>query len=165
MPGSTLTVWRFESADGAHGAVQALEEMQRGNLLTVVDYATVSWEQGKKKPTTKQTSPTTATGALSGAFWGMLFGLIFFVPLLGAAVGAAAGAVAGSLADVGIDDGFIKKVRAKVTPGTSALFLMTSGTVLDRVTAGFTAQGPSELICTNLSEEQESALRRVFANE
>jgi uncharacterized membrane protein len=165
MTQSTLTVWKFDTPDGARGAVRALEDMARENLLTVVDYATVSWEQGKKKPTTKQGSPTAAAGALGGAFWGMLFGLIFFVPLLGAVVGVAAGALAGSMADVGIDDGFIKKVRDRVTPGTSALFLMTSNTVVDRVKDRFAAQNPSELIYTNLSEEQESALRQVFAEE
>jgi uncharacterized membrane protein len=165
MPKSTLTVWKFESPGGAADAVRVLEDMQRENLLTVLDYATVSWEEGKKKPSTKQGTSTTATGALGGAFWGMLFGLIFFVPLLGAAVGVAAGALTGSMADVGIDDAFIKKVRSRVTPGTSALFLMTTDTVVDRVKEGFTAQAPSELIYTNLSEEQESALRRVFEEE
>jgi uncharacterized membrane protein len=165
MPQSTLTVWKYEAPDGARGAVRALEDMQRQNLLTVLDYATVSWEQGKKKPSTKQGSSTTSAGALGGAFWGMLFGLIFFVPLLGAAVGVAAGALAGSMADVGIDDEFIKRVRSEVTPGTSALFLMTSGAVLDRVKEGFRATEPSELIYTNLSEEQETALRRVFEEE
>jgi uncharacterized membrane protein len=165
MPESTLTVWKFDSPDGARSAVRALEEMQRENLLNILDYATVSWEEGKKKPSTKQGSPTTSTGALGGAFWGMLFGLIFFVPLLGLAVGAASGALAGSMADVGIDDGFIKRVRDTVTPGTSALFLLTSGTVLDRVKDRFSAEKPSELVYTNLSEEQESALRRVFAEE
>ena len=165
MPQATLTVWKFETAEGAAGAVRVLEDLQGQNVLVVLDYATVSWEKGKKKPTTRQGSPTTAPGALGGAFWGMLFGLIFFIPLLGAAVGAAAGALAGSMADVGIDDGFIKKVRDEVTPGTSALFLMSSGAVLDRVKEGFAAQRPSELIYTNLSEEQESALRWVFEEE
>jgi len=165
MAQSTLTVWKFESPEGARGAVRALEDMQSQNLITILDYATVSWEEGKKKPTTKQGSPTTSTAALGGAFWGMLFGLIFFVPLLGAVVGAATGAFAGSMADVGIDDDFIKRVRNEVTPGTSALFLLTTNAVLDRVKEGFTAQNPSELIYTNLSEEQESALRQVFEEE
>jgi uncharacterized membrane protein len=163
MPQSTLTVWKFDSPEGAGGAVRALQEMQRDGLITVLDHATVSWEQGKKKPTTRQGSPTGSTGALGGAFWGMLFGLIFFVPLLGAAVGAAAGALAGSMTDVGIDDDFIKKVRSQVTPGTSALFLLSSGAVLDRVKDRFAAEKPSELIYTNLSEEQDAALRQVFA--
>jgi uncharacterized membrane protein len=162
---STLTVWKFDTPEGARDAARALEEMQRENLLTVLDYATVSWEEGKKKPVTRQGSATTSTAALGGAFWGMLFGLIFFVPLLGAAVGAASGALAGSMADVGIDDGFIKKVRDRVTPGTSALFVLTANTVIDRVKDRFAAEGPSELIYTNLSEEQENALRQVFEEE
>ena len=101
MPQSTLTVWKFANPEGARDAVRTLEDMQKQDLLTILDFATVSWEEGKKKPTTKQGSPTTSAGALGGAFWGMLFGLIFFVPLLGAAVGAATGALTGSLADVG----------------------------------------------------------------
>ena len=165
MPQSTLTVWKFDSPGGAHEAIGTLEDMQKQGLLTILDFATVSWEPGRKKPTTKQGAPTAAAGALGGAFWGMLFGLIFFVPLLGAAVGAATGALTCSLADVGIDDDFIKQVRAEVTPGTSALFLMTTGAVIDRVKAGFAAHEPSQLIYTNLSEEQESALRRVFVEE
>jgi uncharacterized membrane protein len=164
MTQSTLTVWKFDTPDGARGAVRTLENLQKQNLITVLDYATVSWEADKKKPTTKQGSPTSSSAALGGAFWGMLFGLIFFVPLLGAAVGAASGALAGSLADVGIDDDFIKGVRHEVTPGTSALFVMTTGAVLDRIKGDF-AQQPSELIYTNLSEEQETALRRVFEEE
>ncbi len=165
MPQSTLTVWKFANPEGARDAVRTLEDMQKQDLLTILDFATVSWEEGKKKPTTKQGSPTTSAGALGGAFWGMLFGLIFFVPLLGAAVGAATGALTGSLADVGIDDDFINRVRAEVTPGTSALFLMTTGAVIDRIKPGFAAHEPSELIYTNLSAEQESALRSVFEEE
>ena len=162
---STLTVWKFASPQGALEAARALVEMQTENLLVIRDYATVSWEEGKKRPVTKQGAPTKSAGALGGAFWGMLFGLIFFVPLLGAAVGAASGALAGSLTDVGIDDHFIKKVRGAVTPGTSALFLLTSDTVIDRVKERFAAEGPTDLIYTNLSAEQEAALRQVFEEE
>lgn len=164
MPQSTLTVWKFDTPDGARGAVKALEDMQRENLLTVLDYATVSWEKGKKKPATKQGSPTSSTGALGGAFWGMLFGLIFFVPLLGAAVGAAAGALAGSMADVGIDDGFIKKVKESLTEGTSGLFLLSSSGIEDRIRQRFIGTN-AELISTNLSDEDEERLRAVFAED
>jgi len=100
-------------------------------------------------------------GALGGMFWGMLFGLIFLVPLLGAAIGAAMGALTGALTDVGIDDDFIKRVREKVTPGTSALFVLTSDAVLDRVADEFRGTH-AELISTNLSAEQEAGLRHAF---
>jgi uncharacterized membrane protein len=49
------------------------------------------------------------------------------MPFLGAAMGAAGGALGGSLNDVRIDDDFIKQVREKMTPGTSALFALTRG--------------------------------------
>ncbi len=73
------------------------------------------------------------------------------------------GPFAGSLTDVGIDDTFINKVRDQITPGTSALFVMTSDAVVDKVHAAFAGHQPGELIFTNLSNEQETALREVFA--
>src|SRR5688572_9820544 len=98
-------------------------------------------------------------GALDGAFWGMLFGLIFFIPILGLAIGAAMGALTGSMADVGIDDKFINEVRGKVTEGTSALFLMTSGAVVDKVAEAVKADASKfELIASNLSTEEEEKL-------
>ena len=160
---STLSVWKFETADGADDAEKILLDLQKQNLVTVVDAAVVSWDVDAKKPKTRQLNSTTGAGALGGSFWGLLFGLIFFVPLLGAALGAATGALAGSLSDAGIDDGFINKVRDQVTPGTSALFVMTSDVVVDKVKDAFAGHGPDDLIFTNLSDEQEAALRDVFA--
>src|SRR3954449_5802818 len=162
---ATLTVWKFDSAGGADGAVVTLERLAKEELIKIHDAATVSWPEGKKKPKTHQLTSTAGPGAMGGAFWGMLFGLIFFVPLLGAALGAATGALSGSLADVGIDDGFINKVRDQVTPGTSALFVMSSDAVMDKVRDAFAGHQPSDLIFTNLSDEQETALREVFAQD
>lgn len=160
---ATLTVWKFSSVDGAERAQDALVQLQKQELIQVLDVATVSWEPGKNKPRTKQGRSTTAAGALGGTFWGLLFGLIFFIPLIGAAIGAAAGAMGGALTDVGIDDDFIDSVRSQVTPGTSALFALTSGAVLDRVHEALAEQGfDGQLISTNLSAEEEAKLRAAF---
>ena len=161
---ATFTVWKFNDADAAERAVQTLSQLQSEELIKVQDAAVVSWEEGKKKPKTRQLRNLGAAGALGGAFWGLLFGLLFFVPLLGLAIGAAAGGLAGSLTDVGIDDKFIDRVKQSVTPGTSALFLLSSDAVIDKVKDAF--QGAhAELIHTNLSDEQEAALRDAFAEE
>lgn len=160
---ATLTVWKFSTAEGAAVAETTLERLQKEELIQVHDAATVSWPEGAKKPKTRQLASMTGAGALGGAFWGLLFGLLFFVPLLGMAMGAAAGAIGGSLTDVGIDHDFIKSVRAKVTPGTSALFVLTSDAVLDKVHEAFEGQHP-ELIHTNLSTEEEARLRDVFTD-
>ncbi|MCP3423730.1 DUF1269 domain-containing protein [Nocardioides pinisoli] len=160
----TLTVWKFDTASGADDATETLRELSSQHLITIHDAATVRWDEGKRKPKTKQLHNLAGEGALGGAFWGMLFGLIFFVPLLGAAIGAASGALAGSLRDVGIDDSFIDRVRDEVTPGTSALFVMSSDAVMDKVREAFSTNRP-ELIFTNLTNEQEDAIRHAFADE
>ena len=161
---ATLTVWKFDTADGAQRAEDVLKGLSKQELITLHDAAVVSWEVGKKKPHTRQAASLTGAGAMGGAFWGLLFGLIFFVPLLGMAVGAAAGALTGSMADVGIDDEFIKQVRDQVQPGTSALFLLSSGAVLDKVHDAFDCVN-AELIQTNLSNEDEAKLREVFSEQ
>jgi uncharacterized membrane protein len=160
---ATLTVWKFDSPTGADEAVGTLESLAKQELIKVHDAATVSWEPGKKKPKTRQLHSLTGAGAMGGMFWGMLFGLIFLVPLLGAAIGAASGALAGSLADVGIDDDFINSARDKITPGTSALFLMSSDAVQEKVKGAFADRGQPELIQSNLSAEQEAELREMIA--
>ncbi|MGH9116568.1 MAG: DUF1269 domain-containing protein [Acidimicrobiales bacterium] len=161
---ATLTVWKFNTPEGAEQAVATLESLQKQGLIKVHDAATVTWPADKKKPRTRQLASTTGAGALGGAFWGLLFGLLFFIPLIGLAVGAAGGALAGSLADVGIDDDFIASVRTKITPGTSALFVMTSDAVVDKVHEAF-AGTEMELIQTNLSNEEEAKLREAFQED
>lgn len=161
---ATLTVWKFPTPEGAAQAEQTLGRLQAQALIKVHDAAVVSWEPGKKRPKTRQLHNLAGAGALSGGFWGLLFGLIFFVPLLGLVVGAAAGALSGSLVDVGINDDFIAGVRQQVTPGTSALFVLTSDAVLDKVHEAFAGQD-MELIQTNLSSDEEAKLREVFTED
>ncbi len=134
---STLSVWRFDSPEGAENAVGTLKGLATQQLVTIHDAATVSWPSEAKKPKTRQLHDLAGSGALGGAFWGMLFGLLFLVPLLGVAIGAAAGALIGKFSDVGIDDDFIKRTRDEITPGTSALFVLTSDAVRDRVQEAF----------------------------
>ena len=161
---ATLTVWKFENPTGAQEALTILEDLQKQALINVQDAAVVSWPEGAKKPKTTEMHDTTVAGGLGGAFWGLLFGLIFFIPLLGLLVGAAAGALGGSLADVGINNDFIDQVKQKVTEGTSALFLMASDAVPDKIKPALADLKP-ELIQTNLSNEQEAQLRQAFGQD
>jgi uncharacterized membrane protein len=161
---ATLTVLKFETADGAEKALKVVEDLSKKQLITLQDAAIVSWPEGKKKPKTEQLRSLAGAGALGGAFWGLLFGLLFFIPIFGLVAGAAFGALAGSMTDVGINDDFIKSVRSKVTEGTSALFLMTSGAVRDKVAEA--ARGMNfEIIASNLSKEEEDKLHAIFEEE
>ena len=161
---ATLSVLKFDTAEGAGQLEQTLLAAQKQQLIVIQDAAIVTWPKGKKSPKTKQLVDMAGMGALQGAFWGMLFGLIFFVPFFGLAVGAAMGALGGKMADYGIDDNFIKQTREKVTEGTSALFLLTSGAVQDKVVAAMQDQ-TFEIIMTNLPKAKEDELRAVFSAE
>lgn len=162
---SALTVWKFNTVDGAEKALVKLENLQKQQIIQILDAAIVSWPQGRKRPKTYQAMNTAGAGALGGAFWGMLFGLLFFVPILGMLVGATAGAISGSLTDYGINDDFIKSLQDKVTEGTSALFLLTGQVTIDKVEEAFTPEEKGELIQSNLSKEQETKLREDFGSE
>ena len=161
---ASLTVLKFDTPEGAGQMLEKVKGLQKQQLIKLQDAATVTWPEGKKSPKTKQAVNLVGLGALDGAFWGMLFGLIFFVPFFGMAVGAAFGALGGKMGDYGIDDDFIKKVREQVTEGTSALFLLTSDAVMDKVTDELKGE-QFELIASNLSKEQEEELMAAFSAE
>jgi uncharacterized membrane protein len=161
---TTLTVWKFDTAQGAQETLNKLIPLQKEHIIEIKDAATVSWPEGKKKPKTKQAVNLAGLGALDGAFWGLLFGLIFFCPIFGIAVGASMGALSGSLGDYGINDDFINDVKSKVTEGTSALFLFTLEATLDKVEEALGGI-KAELIQSNLSTEEEAKLREHFSPE
>ena len=157
---ATLSVLKFPTADGAQQMESTLLNLQKQHLIEVQDAAIVTWPQGKKSPKTQQLHSLTGQGALMGAFWGMLFGLIFFIQFFGLAMGA----LSGKFADYGIDDNFIKQTREKVTEGTSALFLLTTGAVVDKLVEALKGQA-FEIISTNLPKEKEDELRAAFGAE
>ena len=161
---TTLTAWAFPGAGDAEEAIKRLEDLQSQGHITIDDAAVVSWEADKKKPKTRQLHNTRGRGALGGAFWGLFLGVLFLVPLLGAAIGAAMGALSTSMIDMGISDQFIDDVKKKVTPGTSALFLLVDDVVVGEVESALSDMKP-ELIASNLSAEQEAKLREAFMEE
>lgn len=161
---NTLTVWTFPTAEGADQAVDRLRALAGEGRIAVDDAAVVSWPESRRKPKVRELGSLTGPGALWGGFWGLLLGLIFLVPLAGLAFGAGAGAVAGGLIDVGIDDGFIKRIRAEVTPGTSAAFVLSHGAAADAVAEAL-SDLDVQLLRSNLSAEEEAQLRAMFADE
>ena len=51
---ATLTVWRFESEEGAEQASRTLDELERKGFIRVIDAAVVTWPVGARKPRTSQ---------------------------------------------------------------------------------------------------------------
>jgi uncharacterized membrane protein len=158
---ATLTVLAFKDQEGAQRMIPDLTMLQKEQLIQIHDGAVVV-RPVDGKPKVKQLHSLVGEGAWGGAFWGMLIGMLFFMPWLGMGLGAITGALSGKFADIGIDDNFIREVGDQISPGTSALFLMTSdATALDKI-AQRLSQHKFEILRTNLPAEQEQALRDAF---
>jgi uncharacterized membrane protein len=161
---ATLTALKFSTPKGAEQMLDQIQSLQKVDLIDIHDAALVSWPVGEKKPKTEHLANLAGVGGLKGAFWGLLFGMIFMVPVLGLAVGAAFGVLNKKMANIGIDENFIKQTREKVTEGTSALFLLTSDAVQDKVIEALKGYD-FELISSNLTKEQEAQLMEAFTKE
>jgi uncharacterized membrane protein len=160
---SSLVVLAFDTETGAEQMRDDLLQLQKEHLIGLEDAAVaVRNQEGKVK--VKQITSMAGAGALGGAFWGLLIGLIFFVPVFGLVVGAAAGALAGKYADVGVDDKFIKEVGNTLQPGNSALFLLVTQTVPDKIEDTLKKYKNVKVLKTSLSKEQEEKLRHAFAS-
>ena len=113
----------------------------------------------------------TFAGALALAVLALLLAFAAFVVIwreglqgLGMAVGAASGALGGKLSDVGVNDGFVKELGAKLEPGKAALIALGSTDARDKLIARVTPYG-GELIQTSLSAEDEEQLRAALGRD
>ena len=159
---SSLVVIGYPDEQAADAVRGKLTELSKQNLLTLEDaVVVVRRKDGKAK--IKQGQNLTGAGALGGSFWGLLIGCLFFMPWLGMAVGAVAGAISGHFVDIGIDDSFIKQVTETVQPGNSAIFMLVRDATVDRVLEELKKFGGT-VMRTNLSSEQEAALKEAFAS-
>ncbi|MDF1602097.1 DUF1269 domain-containing protein [Nocardioides sp. YIM 152315] len=158
---TTFTVWKFDEPDGAYRAEAALKTAAGDDLVTIVDHAVISWPADTDKPTLRHEHDSRKHGAAWGALWGILGGALFAIPVAGAVLGAGIGALARATDGTGITKGDLERIRTEVTPGTSALFLVTDDADLDRLGERFHGRD-SRLITTNLTDAERSTLLETF---
>ena len=160
---NTLTVWGFPAPEGADLALGDVRGLVSDGYASIDDAALISWPPGRRTPATRELGSITGPGHLWGGFWGMLLSLIFLTPLAGPAFGAAAGALAGSLEDLGVADDFVKRIRDSVTPGTSAIFVLSGRGAANEVAARLAGPGVV-MLRSELSPEQAEHLREALAD-
>ena len=76
--------------------------------------------------------------------------------------GSKASAFAKKLSKAGIDGSMIESVKGDMTPGTSALVLLSTDAEIDTVAKAFEGHA-MELIRSDLSVQQEDQLRAAFS--
>jgi uncharacterized membrane protein len=158
---TTFTVWKFENPDGAAHAETALKSAAGEGLVKIVDHAIITWPEGAEDPTLHHNRDNAKRGAAWGALWGILGGALFTIPIAGLALGAGIGALAKATAGTGITEQDLERIRTEVTPGTSALFLVTEDADIDRLGERFHGRD-SKLISTNLTEAERETLLETF---
>lgn len=151
----TVGIWRFDTCEGVEPALRTVERLQTRRIVTIDDAAVIVWRTGAARPSGYQVGTAAGTAALSGAFWGLLFGHLLLLPMTGEQEPIDV------LDRIGLPDEFLAGARARVVPGTSALFLLADAAAIDDL-HGVVSDG-ADLLVRTLQPVHEAALRRAFA--
>ena len=125
------TAWRFAGTEGADDAVLRLKQLDAADLINVMDIAVLRWPVHASAPTTQE--HVTQQG-------GKMVNLMH------------------KLRHTVIDDTMIETVKGDMSPGTSAMVLLSSDAQIDAVVDAFHGQ-PMELIRTDMSVPEQDRLR------
>ena len=158
----TLTVWHYDTPLGAEAGEVRLKALQEHGSLTVHDAVTVAWMPGAHEPHVGHFRHATSSAAGKGSVLGALVGMLVLAPAAGAVAGAGVAAVAQRLRGTGIDKAFLEDVTAHLTPGTSAMLVLSSDADLDAVRATVErglARGDVVLLRAELADDAPAALR------
>src|SRR5260370_42375962 len=132
----STTAWRFSGTEGADDAVLRLQQLDTQALIDVQDVAVLRWPQYAAAPQAQE--HVTDEGSKASSF-------------------------AKKLMKVGIDSSMVELVKRDMTPGTSALVLLSSDAAIDTVAQAFEGHA-MELIRSELSVQQEHQLRPTCSN-
>ena len=113
--------------DGAHEADVVARRLRQavGATSDCQGWAVVRWDDDARRPRTALSGPEGWETTNLTWFWSLVLGVTFRVPLLSAAVGSATGLDTQLLGPVGIHDTLLNRLRDEVTPGRSALVVLT----------------------------------------
>jgi len=136
-------------------------ELARSQKVNVTDAGMLIWEPRERRPTVHWLVDVSTEPKLNEAFWCMLFGLLFYLPLAAGLAGSRGESNRFSLAEFGISDEFCTCVRARVRPGTSVLFLLTTDATVDPVIAAL-HELEFTIASSNLTNSQLEALHAAF---
>lgn len=132
----TTTAWGFSGTEGADAAVLRLRQLDSQGVMDVQDVAVIRWPQYAPGPQVQEHVADEGTKTSS---------------------------LAKLMRKAGIDGAMLQAVRDDMTPGTSALVLLSADAAVDSVAKAFEGQA-MQLIRSDLSVQQEDQLRATFGD-
>ena len=136
MVSMPTTAWRFNGTEGADQAVLTLKQLDAQDLIDVQDIAVLRWPQYSSGPLTQEHVTDE---------------------------GSKVSALVSKLRHPTIDSSMIESVKGDMTPGASALVLLSSDASVGAVVKAFAGQA-MELIRSDLSVQQEDKTRAAFSD-
>ncbi|MER7950448.1 DUF1269 domain-containing protein [Streptomyces sp. NPDC096079] len=159
---SELIVIGYDDHAVATKAFKEVQKLRDDRVVELKGLAVVRVdEDGETHVDTPAKKEEVALSATAGALWGMVFGMLILTPGIGV-VGAALGGLIGKLTQMGVDNGFRKKVSDLLEPGAAAVVIMASTITEDRFAAAMEPFGGT-VLKTSLPEESERELAEQLA--
>ena len=158
--GFALVVFTFDDENEASSALNALRNLQQAGRLSIDDSAVIRRGEDGKVHVDNKIDSSVKSGAAIGGMLGLIIGGLLF-PIGGLILGAAGGAAFGKMMETGVDKKFVEDVSNSLQPGSSALFVTSSGADPAAVVAAL-RPFKGTVYHTNLSSEAEQSLRSAL---
>ncbi len=160
---SSLIVVTFDDPDEANQVRKVLGELQSGAFVSLDDSAVIVKDQDGQIHIHNEIDRGIKIGFAGGGLVGLLIGMLFGFPLVSIILGALGGATSGSLADLGIHQDFVHEVSNRLTPGSSALFVIVRDMDPEMALEAFKPwHGRGHIIQTTLPSDAEETLRAIL---
>ena len=159
--GFALVVFTFDDENEASSALNALRNLQKVGRRKIDDSAVIRRGEDGKVHVDNKIDSSVKSGAAIGGMLGLIIGGLLF-PIGGLILGAAGGAAFGKMMETGVDKKFVEDVSNSLQPGSSALFVTSSGADPAAVVAAL-RPFKGTVYHTNLSSEAEQSLRSALS--
>jgi uncharacterized membrane protein len=159
--GFALVVFTYDDENEARSALDALQNLQKAGRLSIDDSAVIRRGEDGKIHVDNKVDSSVKGGAAIGGMLGLIIGGLLF-PIGGLILGVAGGAAVGKMMETGVDKKFVEDVSNSLQPGSSALFVTSSGGDPAAVVAAL-QPFKGTVYHTNLSSEAEQSLRSAMA--
>jgi uncharacterized membrane protein len=128
LPPIELIVAAFAAEDKADAALKHLKELQRDDVVSVVNAAVMVKTQDGRASIKETEDVRAPAGAVFGAIVGGLVGLLGGPAgvIVGVAAGAATGGLAAHEIDMGFDNHDLKEIQASLPAGSSAIIALVT---------------------------------------
>jgi len=155
---ATLIILTFNNTDGTRPLIEAVEERQTLEMMTLADAATVVWPVGMPEPTTRCLRHLGGAGRFSAPFWPLFFGVALHFPWQHPRAD-----VPSVFAQFGISNDFLRKFSARTIEGSSSLVLFSEEEIAPAMTAlAAELELTCEILTSEIPPENAERLRRVF---